>query len=226
MCRLRRHQMSLSKNQSKGSRRQKFIRLCNLSGKKFAVCLCDSDALCCFTAKFDNGNYLKAIEIAKTGIEKARKTKANLLISRGLDIIASSQISLEKYSEAAYTLNEALQEISENETSAYQKSLIYIRFAWLFRSQRKFAEALDYSKKALAFAPNNRHIQREYYLNIGRILFSSGYDISAIIWLEKAEKLLELEINSAARLDIYRFLTLAWSSRLNYQAALNSTLSD
>ena len=51
-------------------------------------------------------------------------------------------------------------------------------------------------------------------------MFSSGYDISAIIWLEKAEKLFEAEKESSAKLDAYRFLTLAWHSKLNYQTAL------
>lgn len=169
-------------------------------------------------AEFNNGNYAKAIKLAEASLEKAKKTKSGLLASEGFDVVSSSYISLGNYEAALTTLNENLQLVSEN--SSDQKSLVYIRLAWLMRSQRKFAEAFDYSKKAVSVAPNNRQILAEHYLSVGRILFSSGYDISAIIWLEKAEKLLEVEKTNPAKIDTYRFLTLAWHSKLNYQKAL------
>lgn len=160
--------------------------------------------------EFDNGNYAKAIELAEIGIEKARNNKSSLFISKGLDVLASSQISLQKYDVAETSLNEILQIIPEDEVNAVQRAQIYLRFVWLRRQQRKFAEAFEFSKKALALAPNNRLIQGDYFLSVGRILFASGYDISAIIWLEKAEKLFEMERISSAKLDTYRFLSLAW----------------
>lgn len=168
--------------------------------------------------EFDNGNYAKAVELAEAGIEKARKNKNVSLVAKGLDVIAVAQISLQKFDEAEKSLNEALEILSENEK--FQKAQAYLRFAWLRRSERKFAEAFDFCQKVLALAPENRSIQGEYYLNIGRILFASGYDVSAIVWLEKAEKIFETEKTSTAKLDTYRFLSLAWASKLNYQAAL------
>lgn len=172
-------------------------------------------------AEYDNGNYAKAIELADDVIEKAGKTKNNLLTSEGLDISASSQISLGKYAEAENTLGVALQNIPASEPAAsLQKATIHIRLAWLRRQQRKFSEALDHSKKAVAAAPKNRRIEAEHCFNVGRILFTSGYDISAVVWLEKAEKLLEADNDNPTKLDVYRFLTLAWSSKLNYQIAL------
>lgn len=170
--------------------------------------------------EFDNGNYGKAVELAEKGIEKARKSKSGLLVSKGLEVIAVSQITLQKYDLAETALNEALQNLAENEVDARQKAQIYFRLAWLRRSQRKYREAFEFGKKALALAPDNGQIQGEYFLNIGRILFSSGYDISAIIWLEKAEKAFEKEKTNAAKLDTYRFLALAWASKLNYQTGL------
>jgi CHAT domain-containing protein len=172
-------------------------------------------------SEYDNGNYAKAIELAEAGIGKAGKIKNNLLTSEGLDIFASSQISLGKYTEAENTLNVALQSLPANEPSvSLQKATLHIRFAWLRRQQRKFPDALEHSKKAVAAAPTNRRIEAEHYFNVGRILFTSGYDISAVVWLEKAEKLLEAGSDYPTRLDVYRFLTLAWSSKLNYQIAL------
>lgn len=170
--------------------------------------------------EFDNGNYTKAIEIAEVGVEKGRTNKEDLITAKGLEVIANSQISLQKYDQAQVSLDKALQVIPDNETNSVQKAHIYLRFAWLRRQQRKYAEAFEFNKKALALAPNNRAIQGEYFLNIGRILFASGYDISAIIWLEKAEKLFETEKTNSAKLDTYRFLSLAWASKLNYQTAL------
>lgn len=174
-------------------------------------------------AEFNNGDFQKALEFAEIGLENSRKTKSNALILKGLDLVTSSQISLQKYESAEKSLNEALQILPENEANAFQKAQIYLSFAWLRRSQRKFAEAFNFCKKALALAPDNRQIKGEYFLNIGRILFSSGYDISAIIWLEKAEQSFETEKTSPGKLDTYRFLSLAWSSKLNYQTALKYT---
>lgn len=172
---------------------------------------------------FDNGNYSKSAEIATATVEEAKKTKAGLSISKSLEILASSQISLQKYNVAEKNLNEAFQSIPDNEADAVQKAQIYLDFAWLNRSQQKFAAALDYSKKAVALTPSNREILAGHYLNFGRILFKSGYDISAIIWLEKAEKLLAAEKTSSDKLDVYRFLALAWWAKLNYQTALKYT---
>ncbi len=172
---------------------------------------------------FDKGNYSKSIEIASAAVEEAKKAKASLSISKSLEILASAQISLQKYNEAEKNLNEAFQAIPANEANAIQKAQIYLDFAWLYRSQQKFAEALNYSKKAIAIAPSNNQILAGHYLNLGRILFKSGYDISAIIWLEKTEKLLAAEKTSSDKLDVYRFLALAWWAKLNYQTALKYT---
>ena len=169
---------------------------------------------------FDNGNYTNAIEFATLAVEKAKKAGVNLFIAKGLDIIAVSNISLEKYEEAEISLDQALKIIADNKLNSEQKAEIYLRFAWLWRSQREFTKALNFSKKAIAELPENRQIQAEHFLNIGRILYASGYDISAIIWLEKAERLLEKEKVSPAKLDVYRFLTRAWWSKLYYQKSL------
>jgi tetratricopeptide (TPR) repeat protein len=127
---------------------------------------------------------------------------------------------LQKYVEAAKTLDAALGAISENRAASYQKALIYIHYAWLYRSQRKFSESFNYSKKAISAAPSDQNILAAYYLNIGRSLFASGYDISAIVWLEKAEKLLDAENVSSDKIETFRFLSLAWWSKLDYQNAL------
>lgn len=171
-------------------------------------------------AEMNNGNYSKAVEFANAGVEKAKRIKNPFLISEALEVRASSEIYLKKYEEAAKTLAEALNVLPENKTANDQKALIYTDYAWLFRTTEKFTESFDYSKKAIQIAPENRNILATHYLNTGRIMFASGYDVSAIVWLEKAEKLLESEAISSTKLDTYRILSLAWWSKLNYQKAL------
>ena len=169
---------------------------------------------------FDNGNYARSIEIIETTIADPKNAKDAFYISNRLDLLARSQISLQKYDEAEKSLKSALQAIPPTASNSLERAQIFIHFAWLFRAQRKFAEALQYSQKAISLTPNNRLILAEHYLNLGRVLFTSGYDVSAIIWLEKAEVLLAVEKNSSAKLEVYRFLALAWSSKLNYQMAI------
>jgi len=171
--------------------------------------------------EFNDGEYQKVVEVAQLGLEKSRKTKSKLLILKGLDLLATSQISLGKYDKAEEFLNESLRLSPENQMNSSQRALIYLRFAWLLKSKKKWAEALEYCQKALRIAPQNRQIVGESYHWIGRILFSLGYDISAIIWFEKSEKSFESEKVSPTKLDTYRFLHLAWSSRLNYHTSLN-----
>lgn len=181
-------------------------------------------------AEMDNGNYSKAIDLANVGAEKAKKIKNPFFVSQALEIRVNSQIFLntqmgskispEKYENAINTLAEAIAVLPENGTAANQKALIYTQYAWLSRTRKKFSESFNYSKKAIETAPNDRYIMAAHYLNTGRIMFTSGYDVSAIVWLEKAEKLLEAEVASAVKLDTYRFLSLAWLSKLNYQTAL------
>lgn len=170
--------------------------------------------------ELDNGNYPKAIALAQTGAEKARKLENPLLISKALDVMASAEIFLEEYEKAANTLESALKILPENEPGANQKALIYIHYAWLLRSERKYSESFDRSKIAAEIAPENRDVLAAHYLNTGRILYSLGYDVSTIVWLEKSEKLLESEKVNSVKLETYRFLSQAWLSKLNFQKAL------
>lgn len=171
----------------------------------------------------DNGNYSHSIRIAESAIEESKKANKRLFVLAGMIVLAKAQISFHKYGEALKTLVEASNTIPKNESHSAERAELLINFAWLFRSQHKFPEAIKYSKKAIALVPNNKQILAEHYLNLGRVLFASGFDVSAIIWLEKAERLLEPEHISSAKLDVYRFLALAWWAKSNYQNALKYT---
>lgn len=166
--------------------------------------------------ELDNGNYPKAIELAEAVANDAGPSQS---IVSALDTILVAQIAQQKFGEAANTFEHYSKLVAGNSDQRV-KARMYLRASDLYRSERKFPEALRQSKNALDAAPNDPEILAGYYLSLGRILFTSGYDLSAIIWLEKAEKVLEIKPVSSAQLDTYRFLSLAWSSKLNYPAAL------
>ncbi|MGB7070572.1 MAG: hypothetical protein WBD22_13845, partial [Pyrinomonadaceae bacterium] len=166
--------------------------------------------------ELDNGNYAKAIELAQTVANDAGPIQP---IVSALDTILVAQIAQQKYGEAANTLENYSNLVARN-SDPRLTARVNLRASDLYRSERKFPEALRRSKNALKVAPNDPEILGGYYLSLGRILFTSGYDLSAIIWLEKAEKLFESGPVSSGQLDTYRFLSLAWSSKLNYPAAL------
>lgn len=166
--------------------------------------------------ELDNGNYAKAIELAQAVANDAGPNRPS---ASALDTILVAQIAQQKYGEATKTL-ERYSELTARNSDQREKARMYLRASDLYRSERKFPEALRQSKEALDAAPNDPEILAGYYLSLGRILFTSGYDLSAIIWLEKAERLFEREPVSAGQVDTYRFLSLAWSSKLNYPAAL------
>lgn len=168
--------------------------------------------------EFNNGHYRKAIELAKTALENTSVSNPDEL--NALDIIAQSQIAQAKYTEAENTLKKSLDYYSSLKSNQRQPAQAYLRLSDVFRSQREYSKALQHSRKALEAAPGNQEIQAGFYLSVGRIMFSAGYDLSAIIWLEKAEKLFETQPITPGRLDTYRFLSLAWSAKMNHQRAL------
>jgi CHAT domain-containing protein len=170
---------------------------------------------------FNNGDFVKAIQLAGNHLIKAKALKNNPAILSGLEIRAYSQIVLKKLDEAEVTVQEALSILTDDQTALNQKANIYFCASWLKRQQRNVPEAFDYAKKALSVNPDSPRIRAEFYLNIGRILFSIGYDISAVIWLEKAESLLVKEKTiGPALIETYRFLMHAWISKANFNSAL------
>lgn len=167
---------------------------------------------------FNNGDYAKAIGLAESALTRSSVVDQDRAFA--LDLIAQSQIAQSKYPEADGTLKRSLDLLSSAKLDQHEKAQTYLRLADLARSQRNFPKALREAKTGLEVSPNDTQVQGGFYLGVGRIMFSAGYDLSAIVWLEKAEKILVSQPVSARQLDVYRFLSLAWSSKLNYPAAL------
>lgn len=137
---------------------------------------------------------------------------------------AQALIALGRYTEAEAAAESTLAYLSQSGSPsgppARLPALAHLTFAELFRAKRDVARSISELKKALETAPSDAGIQAEYNLGVGRALFKAGYDISAISWLEKAEKLFDKLPLSAAKLDTHRFLALAWSAKLNYSNSL------
>ncbi|MBE7516009.1 MAG: CHAT domain-containing protein [Chloracidobacterium sp.] len=170
---------------------------------------------------FEEGSFKAVIESAPAEITNARKLGKfadaavnGLYASRAL-------IQLEKYDDAEQVLVEAVADAERVKgDKKFLASLLFAQ-AHLFRAKKDFRSASTRSRDAFALAPQNREIELEYYVSNGRILFSSGYDISAIVWLEKAEAISNAVPRSALHLEILRFLSLAWQSKFNYGKAIS-----
>lgn len=136
------------------------------------------------------------------------------------DTKAKALIALARYAEAEATTSRTFEYLREHSAPPRLFALAHLTLAESYRSEKKIARSIEELNKALRLAPLDREIQAEYNLGVGRALFKAGYDISAILWLENAERLFAKQPVSEGKLDTYRFLALAWSAKLNYSKSL------
>lgn len=166
---------------------------------------------------FDNGNFNDAAERALRAAAVATDRREYTLAYESLELAANSQLSLQKYDDAENSLRRAEKLISERDVP--RKARLQLRFSLLSRQRKNFSDAFQYAKNAITLLPSDRLIQGEYFYLLGRIFFAQGFDASAIIWLEKSQRIFEAEKGNPLLLDTYRFLSLAWTSKLSYQDA-------
>jgi len=136
------------------------------------------------------------------------------------DTKAKALIALARYTEAEATASRTFEFLREHSAPPRLFALAHLTLAESYRSEKKIARSIEELNKALRLAPLDREIQAGYNLGVGRALFKAGYDISAILWLEKAESLFDKQPVSEGKLDTYRFLALAWSAKLNHSKSL------
>jgi CHAT domain-containing protein len=157
-------------------------------------------------AQIDAANYEKKDHVDRVFLSYDTKTKA--------------LIALARYPEAEATISRTVEYLRKHSAPPRLLALTHLTLAESYRSERKIAQSIDELNKALQLAPLDLQLQAEYNLGIGRTLFKAGYDMSAILWLEKAEKLFDKRPVTPEKLDTYRFLALAWSAKLNYSKSL------
>lgn len=167
----------------------------------------------------NRGQFEQVVANAPDVIVRSRKAAAFSNASEIGILHAQSLIRLERYGDAQKALDQALPDAEKSKNSRLIAAVYFLR-AGLLRLQKNFRDAIGHARKGLASAPNDLQVKLDYYLAIGRILYSSGYDISAIVWLEKAEKLSSALPISPAHLDVLGHLSFAWVSKFNYAKAL------
>lgn len=166
----------------------------------------------------NNGYFEEVVSTASSAILNARKSGAHAIASDAGVIQAHSLMRLERYEEAAKVLDEAL---ADADRAKHPRSLaaVYLAKASLSRLLRDFQSAMKFARGAMAAAPDTQ-TKLEYHLAIGRIMYSSGFDIAAIVWLERAERLSANLPVSSAHLDVLGHLSFAWTSKFNYAKAI------
>lgn len=179
---------------------------------------CQSNALSPLRISFNNGQFDEVVSQAPEALLKARKTGAVATSSEINVFYALALMRLERYEEAAMILEKALVD-AEISRQPRRIAAAYLARATHFRTQRDFPSAIKSARSAIVAAPSDPQIKVEYHLAIGRIMYSSGYDVAAIIWLEKAEKLAS-GLPISAHLDVLGHLSLAWASKFNYARAI------
>lgn len=178
-----------------------------------------SNAVSAIRNSFNNGQFDEVVSLAPEAILITRKTGTPAISSEIKVFYALALMRLERYDEAATVLDEALTD-AEHSRQPRRIAAAHLAKATHSRTQRDFPSAIRSARRALAAAPSDPQIKVEYHLAIGRIMYSSGYDVAAIIWLEKAEKLASGLPISSAHLDALGHLSLAWASKFNYAKAL------
>lgn len=167
----------------------------------------------------DEGRFTSIVaKMPPRTLEKATST-GGPMAAEELLLYAHALIQLERFDDARAVLDKTLSSAGFEKQSAESRAGVYYSYAALYRAKRDSKRAFELARDALAIDPQNSNNLCRYYLMVGKIFFSSGHDLSAIIWLEKAEKLLTIRGVTDTRLEIYRFLSLAWSSKSQYSKA-------
>ncbi|MBX3290403.1 MAG: CHAT domain-containing protein [Acidobacteria bacterium] len=178
-----------------------------------------SNTLPSIRTAFNNGRFDEVVRIAPQAVLHARTSGTPSVASEIGVFHATALMRLERYDEAKTVLEDALTDAVQAKRPQ-SIAAVYLAKATLSRARRDFPGAIKFARSALAAAPADRQIVVEYHLAIGRIMYSSGYDIAAIIWLERSEKLSAGLPVSAAYLDVLGHLSLAWASKFNYSKAI------
>lgn len=165
---------------------------------------------------FDNGHFEAVAAGAQRQLLRSGPTsaRASLLAIRSLTV-------LERYGEAEIAFDRALAIVRErDDPSGEIRAELFLTRSAIARARRDFRGAVNFANTARLAAPKNRQIEIGYYYAVARTLFSSGLDVAAIIWLEKAELLFDTNTERGVQLEVYRYLSLAWSSKFHYAKSI------
>lgn len=169
--------------------------------------------------EFDSGHFATVVEriTASSGAKAAgdgSETAPGAMI-----LNARALIALRQYEDASKALGQVITDVDKEPKLIRRRVEAHFLYSTLYRATKDYSRALESAKTALSIFPNDRQVQCEYFLNVGKVLFSLGFDLSATVWMEKAEKLADRGTDPSIRLELYRFLSLAWESKFHYAEA-------
>lgn len=131
-----------------------------------------------------------------------------------------SYIQLGRYDDATLLVDRLAAE--PNLTSRFPASAAALYFckASVLRAKRDITGSLKNLTLGFSLAPDDSGTLAGYYFEVGRTLYSAGYDFAAIMWLEKAENAALTHGHISIYHDALRFLSSAWSAKSYYANAL------
>ncbi|MGE3168523.1 MAG: CHAT domain-containing protein [Pyrinomonadaceae bacterium] len=169
--------------------------------------------------------YLKGLfdQIVERGPGDITKLERSGQLGRAAEIAlptCRSYIQLGRYDDATLLVDRLAAE--PNLTSRFPASAAALYFckASVLRAKRDITGSLKNLTLGFSLAPDDSGTLAGYYLEVGRTLYSAGYDFAAIIWLEKAENVALTHGHTSTYHDALRFLSSAWSAKSYYANAL------
>lgn len=167
------------------------------------------------------GYFDRVAILASDEIKKHSNAGRTVEASQVAVLACRSYIQLGRYDEATRMLDYYVENPRLKSQSSTSIASLYLCKASVARAKRDFSKAFETLRLAITVAPNDPATLAGYQLEVGRTLYSVGYDFAAIIWLEKAEKTAQSNGYASIYYDALRFLSLAWTAKFYYANALN-----
>lgn len=169
--------------------------------------------------------YLKGLfdQIAERGPGEITRLELSGQIGRAAEIAlptCRSYIQLGRYDDATLLVDRLAAEPALRPQAPASVAALYFCKASVLRSKRDITGSLKNLTLGFSLAPDDSGTLAGYYLEVGRTLYSAGYDFAAIIWLEKAENAALTHGHTSIYHDALRFLSSAWSAKSYYANAL------
>lgn len=150
---------------------------------------------------------------APSEIERMVASGRTVEAAQASSFLCRTYIQLGKFDAAVELADRLATDRTLRQNSPRDAANLYFCKASVYRRKQEFPLTLDNIRLALSLAPDDSATRANYYLEVGRTLFSAGHDFSAIVWFEKAEALASGGGHTSTYHETLRFLSLAWSAK-------------
>lgn len=170
---------------------------------------------------YSKGYFKEIARIAPAQISRLSKSGRVQEASDLAVITCRTYIQLGRLDEAAEIVDRFISDTSLRVRSPGSVASLYLCKAGVSRSKRDSGAVLENLRLAYSLSANDPQALAAYQLEVGRTLYSAGYDFAAIIWLENAEREALANGHTSIYYDALRFLSLAWTAKFYYANALS-----